>query len=151
MREVQEKQDAPCQRKCCSKFQFLWSFIIESSSVGQIPAVCGERTILLPIGTPPLGLRCFPRPCQSKSSRCWSKTMRSAMAVWGVWLWIQQLTIEMDGLILPYASWHRGYQLSPENRHSSHDISDNSEPWGGGHPQRSSTKVQEFFVVDSRL
>ena len=26
MREVQEKQDAPCQRKCCSKFQFLWSF-----------------------------------------------------------------------------------------------------------------------------
>ena len=45
---------------------FFGHSIIESSSVGQIPAVCGERTILLPIGTPPLGFRCFPRPCQEQ-------------------------------------------------------------------------------------
>ena len=151
-----------CWSNPCSLWWTALIFLGVRSQVLRLQQISGCTILLHPFAHwyPTFGSHpdVSPDLARSKSSRCWSKTMRSAVAgVWGVWLWIQQLTIEIYGLILPFClmtygviSYHR------QNRDSSHDIyiyiyniyiylSDNSEPWGDGHPQRSSTKVQEFF------
>lgn len=124
--------------------------IIETLSVGQIPAVCGECTILLPVGTRPLGLRCFPRPCQEQELKVLKQNYEKHHGSMGSMAMdpaTHQRNLWFDFAFSPHdigvISYHR------QNRDSSHDISDNSEPWGDGHPQSSSTKVQEFFSIRS--